>query len=136
MALLNRALTQAAEMALQNRNNRLLHSPVFDLKYVEMRARQRDILGQIIAAMDKAQTVPRQQQAVESFFRQVAQEYSTDNDVASLLRDLESLLAAMKDEPLPESREEFESRALLYYALLRMEDFLQAKRRFARENSL
>ena len=136
MAQLNRALTQAAEMALQNRNNRLLHSPVFDLRYVEMRAKQRDILGQIIAAMDKAQTVPRQQQAVEAFFRQVAQEYSTDNDVASLLGDLDSLLGAMKAEPLPESREEFESRALLYYALLRMEDFLQAKRHFARENSL
>ena len=136
MTQLDRALTQAAEMALQNRNNRLLRSPVFDLRYVEMRAQQRDILTQIIAAMDKAQTVPRQQQAVDSFFQKVAREYSTENDVASLLKDLESLLAAMKAEPLPERREEFESRALLYYALLRMEDFLQAKSRFAREHSL
>ena len=128
---LNRTLTQAAELALQNRNNQLLRSPVFDLRYVEMRARQRDILTQIIAAMDKAQYVPRQQQAVERFFRKVAQEYSTDNDVASLMAELDDLLAAMKAEPLPESREEFESRALLYYALLRMEDFLGAKRRFS-----
>ncbi|MGN1020815.1 MAG: aromatic acid exporter family protein [Aristaeellaceae bacterium] len=132
---LNQALRRGTELAIANRDNRLLRSPVFDLRYVEMRAGQRDILAQILSAMDRAQTAPRQQQAVEGFFRKVAQEYSTDNDVAELLAELARLLGAMKTEPLPQSREEFESRALLYYALLRMEDFLEAKRRFARENS-
>ncbi|MGN0778246.1 MAG: aromatic acid exporter family protein [Aristaeellaceae bacterium] len=132
---LNRALHQAGELALSNRDNQLRNTPLFDLRYVQMRARQRDILAQIIAAMDKAQTVPRQQRAVEAFFRRTAAEYSTDNDVSGLLRELDSLLQAMKAEPLPVERSEFESRALLYYALRRMEDFLLAKRHFAQENS-
>lgn len=37
----------------------------------------------------------------------------------------------MKLQPLPEEREEFESRAILYHVLLDLEDFLLAKQRFA-----
>ncbi|MBR4080721.1 MAG: hypothetical protein IKK21_02895, partial [Clostridia bacterium] len=37
-------------------------------------------------------------------------------------------------QPLPVSREEFESRAVLYYVLLRTEDFLLLKRQCYEEN--
>jgi len=36
----------------------------------------------------------------------------------------------MKEEPLPVSRTEFESRAVLYHILMDLEDFLQEKKRF------
>ena len=37
----------------------------------------------------------------------------------------------MRDEPLPQSRAEFENRALLYRILYDLEDFLQLKANFS-----
>ncbi len=36
----------------------------------------------------------------------------------------------MKQEKLPESREEFEARALLFYTLMQLREFLRLKNRF------
>ena len=39
----------------------------------------------------------------------------------------------MKQQPLPVTREEFESRAILYHILMDLEEFLIAKKRFVEE---
>ena len=52
------------------------------------------------------------------------------NDVEELLRILEDMLTGMKQETLPESREEFEARALLFYTLMQLDEFLALKNRF------
>lgn len=41
----------------------------------------------------------------------------------------------MKKEPLPVTREEFESRALLYHILMDLEEFLIEKKRFVTSGS-
>jgi len=46
------------------------------------------------------------------------------------LERLYSILAHMKEQELPKSRDEFESRAILYHVLMDMEDFLLIKKRF------
>lgn len=43
---------------------------------------------------------------------------------------LSEIFAVMKREPMPETREEFESRALLYHILMDLEDVLNAKEQF------
>jgi uncharacterized membrane protein YgaE (UPF0421/DUF939 family) len=43
---------------------------------------------------------------------------------------LEEIFDNMKKQPLPTSREEFESRAILYHILMGMEDFLNHKKKF------
>ena len=52
---------------------------------------------------------------------------SPDEQIARL----EEIFADMKKEPLPESREEFEARAVLYHILMDIEEFLLFKKRFA-----
>ena len=49
------------------------------------------------------------------------------------IKKLESVLAHMKLEKLPESREEFENRAVLYPVLMDIEDFLLIKKSFVDE---
>ena len=46
------------------------------------------------------------------------------------LERLYSILAHMKEQALPKTRDEFESRAILYHVLMDMEDFLLIKKRF------
>lgn len=131
---LDGALTQAREQAMKNCDNRLLHAPAFDLAYVDMRARQRDILVQILTAMGQVKHIPAQHEAVAAFFQQVAEEYRMGNDVSDLQARLRALLEGMKQEQLPVSREEFESRAVLYYMLVRLRDFLGVKGSFYQEH--
>lgn len=127
---LEATLREAQALAQRNLDNQLLHQPQFDLRYVEMRRRQLAILAQVLTAMGKIDYLPAQHGEVAAFFRQVAEEYRTDNDVAALLDRLDALLASMKAAALPITREEFEGRAILYYVLLHMRDFLLLKRQF------
>ena len=46
------------------------------------------------------------------------------------LEKLEALLTEMKSQPLPDSREEFEARAILFYILMQVRQFLEIKREF------
>ena len=52
------------------------------------------------------------------------------NNPEELERRLQGIFEGMKQEELPKSREEFESRALLYHILMDLESFLSYKRIF------
>ena len=131
---LEQEIQRAGAAAMHDANNRLFKRSYYEIRYLQMRSHQRRILAQIYAAMEKIRYVPQQHGEVRAFFERVAQEYSMDNDVGELLRELDELLARMREQQLPVSREEFEGRALLYYILRRMEDFLRLKREFYDQN--
>ena len=132
---LARELTAAEQLAVDNADNTFGSAPLYPIRYVQMRANQRKVLAQMTAAM--ARTDPRTPQhgAVCALLKRVAEEYHRDNDVSALLAALEDVLADMRAQALPASREEFESRAVLYYVLLRLQDFLTLKRQFYEENA-
>ena len=46
------------------------------------------------------------------------------------MEKLEALVTGMKSQPLPDSREEFEARAILFYILMQVRQFLEIKREF------
>ena len=74
--------------------------------------------------------LPAQTMQVADFFEEIEAQYHRDNDVEELLTILKNMLADMKQENLPKSREEFEARALLFYTLMQLEEFLTLKNRF------
>lgn len=130
---LGQELKAAESLALSNADNTFSGEPAFALSYVQMRRSQRRILAQMCEAMGKITACPVQQQAVTALIRRVAEEYSMENDVSALLSALQELLTEMRASALPADRTEFESRAVLYYVLLRMKDFLLLKRQFYEE---
>lgn len=130
---LEQELALARRQAEQNAANTFAPAPLYPLRYVRMRADQRRVLQQMAAAMGRIGSLPPQYAQVCALLARVEAEFSMTNDVAALLEALERLVADMRAQPLPAERAEFESRALLYYVLLRLEDFLQLKRRFVDE---
>ena len=44
--------------------------------------------------------------------------------------ELKAIMNKMRQEPLPETREEFESRAILFHILMDLSAFVQCKQRF------
>lgn len=130
---LSRELKAAEGLALSNADNTFSRAPARALAYVQMRRSQSRILARMQEAMARVETAPVQMDAVTALIRRVAEEYSMDNDVSALLRALDEVMTEMRASPLPTERAEFESRAVLFYILLRMKDFLLLKRQFYEE---
>lgn len=127
-ARLEKTLQRAERLAAENRANRLLTHGPDETDYVLLRKSQFRVLVQMRRDMLAVGAKTPQQEAVCALLRQVAEEYHRENDVSALLKRRDELLSEMKTQPLPATRSEFESRAVLYGMLLRLEDFLMRKR--------
>ena len=68
---------------------------------------------------------------VSKFMRITAISMDEYNNAADLLEYLKTLRQKFKETPLPGSREEFESRAVLYEIVKELQDLLILKQNFA-----
>lgn len=126
------ALEEAKKCAAENYNNVLFGEDSYELDYITMRERQSVILKEIYENIISIQYLPEQAKAVAEILAEIEQAYHRDNTVAELLEKLDALFAQMKEQPLPERREEFEARAILFYILMQIRNVLEIKREFVR----
>jgi uncharacterized membrane protein YgaE (UPF0421/DUF939 family) len=128
--------TRAAKLcAAANYNNSFFRKDTYELDYIRMRKQQTVVLKGIYKNIKRMDYLPDQAEQIAELFAQVEQAYHKENTVEELLEGLRMLLEEMKKEKLPESREEFEARAILFYILTQMEELLQIKRRFILERN-
>lgn len=127
---LERALEEAALCAARNYNNTVTGRDTYELDYMKMRERQSVILREIYENILRMEHLPVQAGKVAAMLGQIERDYHRDNTVEGLLGELGELLARMKEESLPQSREEFEARAVLFYILMQIRTFLEVKRGF------
>ena len=104
--------------------------PVYETEYASMRSRQAEVLHLIYASMEMLESIPKQAQMVAELLGKIADEYNRDNTVEMLLEELKVFYETMRQEELPQSRAEFEARAVLFYVLKQIEEFLKIKRKF------
>ena len=128
--LLDKQLSTAKNLALTNMDNTLGTPSCAELDYVQMREFQSQVLRQIYNSIQMIAYLPDQAPIIADFFERISQEYAKTNDVKSLLDILHELILSMKNEKLPTKREEFESRAVLFYILKQLEEFLILKRNY------
>ncbi len=133
LSSLEEALKAARHQAEINAANRFQDTPDMALSYVRMRTRQREVLLRMRSDLVAAADETPQKAEVCQLLRQVAAEYDMENDVSALLERRDALLCAMKAQALPATRSEFESRALLYSVLVRLEEYLRLKRNYWQE---
>ncbi|MCM1120408.1 MAG: aromatic acid exporter family protein [bacterium] len=127
------ALRQAEDCAVENYGNTPFSRDTYELDYVRMRQRQTVILRAIRENIRGISYQPRQAGQVALLLERVRQEYHRYNNVEGLLAQMEELYADMQTQPLPQSREEFEARAVLFYILRQMEQLLKVKKQFIGE---
>jgi uncharacterized membrane protein YgaE (UPF0421/DUF939 family) len=77
--------------------------------------------------------LPAQTAKVADFFEEIERQYDRKNDVSKLLNMLNEMMQDMRRENLPQAREEFESRAVLFYILKQLDELLTLKNNFARK---
>ncbi len=130
-APLSALLDQMASQAYENRNNTLLTDTRYFIRYVEMRRRQQKVLRRLYDNIHRMDQVPEQACAIAAFLEQISRSFHEHNNAEGLLRELHRLMEQMRQQPLPQTRAEFENRAFLYRTLYDLEDFLQLKADFA-----
>jgi uncharacterized membrane protein YgaE (UPF0421/DUF939 family) len=119
--------------AYEEAGNRLLSDTRYLISYFEMRKLQIGVLKDITATLLQIKPLPVQAEPMAQFIEHIAASFHEKNNVTGLLTILEQLREHFRTEPLPESRVEFENRAMLYQVMKELEYFLMAKRNFILE---
>lgn len=124
------SLEKAKLCAAANYNNALRGKDTGELDYIRMREQQSVVLQEIYENIKGLSYLPRQAAQVAALLQEIEQGYHRENTMEGLLQDLDILLGEMKKEALPDSRQEFEARAVLFYILMQLKKLLMLKREF------
>lgn len=127
---LDTALNAARACAAANYGNTVRSGDSFELDYIEMREKQSVLLREIYNNIVRIQYLPEQALQVAGLLGQIEQDYHRENSAEGLLQKLEALLLQMREQRLPQSREEFEARAILFYILMQIRNLLELKKEF------
>ncbi len=130
ITLLEGKLRELMEEAREYQDNTFESHHDYYLDYFEMRLDQCRMLDSLHYEMRKMRSMPKQARVIADYIRYLADYVVEKNVPEKQMVRLNEIFAEMEKEELPESREEFESRALLYHILMDLEEFLKCKRAF------
>ena len=97
---------------------------------MKMREEQYYVLYEIFEKINTLQSKTKQSLEVADFIEQIAESLSESQNSKVLLINEENLMQKFKEAPLPTTRDEFETRAVLYVILVNFRLFLKMKKRF------
>ena len=121
------------ELACEYHNNTFQSHQDYYISYFEMRMKQCGALHNLHAEMKRMRQMPKQAHIVAGFINDITQYVTEMNDPKMQMEELQGILEELRSEALPQTHEEFESRAELYHVLMDMEEFLLYKKRFVEE---
>ncbi|HFI0462071.1 TPA: aromatic acid exporter family protein [Streptococcus suis] len=124
---LDKTLYEALKVVYLDRHNQLFQQTNYQVHYFEMRAAQNKILRTMAGNINKCLLEGRENVILSSLFERAAQQLSRENSAKELLLDIELFHATFRERPLPQTREEFETRATLFQLLHDMEAFIRLK---------
>ncbi|HEM2768402.1 TPA: aromatic acid exporter family protein [Streptococcus suis] len=124
---LDQTLDEALKVVYLDRHNQLFQQTNYQVHYFEMRAAQNKILRTMAGNINKCLLEGRENVILSSLFERAAQQLSRENSAKELLMDIELFHATFRERPLPQTREEFETRATLFQLLHDMEAFIRLK---------
>lgn len=130
LTALHLQLDEIIHRATDYEGNSLGKDADYYYQYFEMRKEQCFILESLHAEMDKIRYQPRQARIITEFIYHISGSAAEKNDPQKQIDYLVEIFDRMKREALPASREEFESRAMLYHILMDLEEFLLVKKHF------
>lgn len=125
-------IIEIENLALIEFENRQFRSTADDyyIKYAQMRKRQYEILKRISEMLNDVIPHTEENKILASMFGETAEQLDESNTGLELLAYISDLYRVFRDSKLPKTREEFESRAILYNILVDFERFLELKRDF------
>lgn len=112
------------------KENRYRDKKVFYVEYFQMREQQLSILYALHEKLRQIRTMPKQSRIIAQFIKELANSVTLKDDLNMHNIMLDEIFSYMKQQPLPLTREEFESRAILYHILYDLESYLKYQNDF------
>lgn len=111
-------------------HNQLLEKNNYYIDYAQMRKDQLNLLETMSNTLTHIDLATKSNELLAEMFIHTANEFGEENTGQALLLRLAEMYKLYRNFDLPKTREEFESRALLYHLLLNFEAFLELKHSF------
>lgn len=130
LKLLEENLEHYTDEAYIYQGNTFHSHPGYYIDYFKMRTWQCHMLQNLHSELQRIREMPVQAKIVSEYMFYMADFVTEANVPEKQIQALSRIFARMQLQPLPTSREEFESRATLYHILMDLEDFLLFKKQF------
>lgn len=116
--------------AIEYQENTFTSLPAYYIHYFEMRKFQCQIIHMLHYEIRAIRNMPKQAEIISSYITSLIP-FVTETNVPEIqIEMLHTVLDKFREEDLPKTQEEFESRAILYHILMDLEDFLIVKKDF------
>lgn len=125
--VLEKLLRDTKNTAEKNYNNQLSKNDLEDLHYIAMRERQCVVLYEMYKLIRHLETTPSTATKISEFLDNLSHVLDEENDGTELMKQFKEMHSYMKAHKLPENRQEFEDRARLFCFMKSMEEFIQIK---------
>ncbi|MDY0405633.1 hypothetical protein P5G51_009705 [Virgibacillus sp. 179-BFC.A HS] len=121
-------LDKVLDLVEVDRENHMLRAkhPYYD--YFIMREKQFELLKQMLPLVARLPKHDKLSEQIADFIEKVSESVHPGNTAILFLDELEELRKAFREEELPKTREEFETRANLFRLLHDIEDYLLIKK--------
>ncbi len=133
--ILQGRLEQALVHAYQHMNNTLSADMRYYVQFIELRKNQQGLLKRVYRNLVKIKFIPTQAFPVSRFMKRIAESFQDYDNAGHLLSILFEMRKFYKTSPLPQTREEFEARAVLYQIVSDLESLVLLKQSFAQQLS-
>ncbi|WP_205599194.1 aromatic acid exporter family protein [Oceanobacillus halotolerans] len=127
-------LEEATELVARDRENHLLRSKHLYHDYFYMRTRQFELLKRMLPLVSKLPRTDAISLKIADFFEKLADAVHPGNTAILYLNELDALRSMFDQQPLPKTKEAFETRANLFRLLHEIEDYLLLKKRFKKSD--
>lgn len=125
--LIHQKLDKALYKAELNDKDLLFDQDHKHMSYIHMRNGQMARIHQIYELMMKIDTHHPHVEVLKKYISELVTDIGKDDMASSQLIKLQTILQEFKTSSLPESRDEFETRAVLYQMMFELEAFLEEK---------
>lgn len=127
------ALKKIMPLVYQEQENQLFSQNVYDVQYFEMRRAQVRILEEMSIAINRWKATMEEAKLLASLMHLTAYQLHEFNPGVYLMQNVEEVLDLYRKRALPQTREEFENRAILYELLHDLSRFIKLKIDFYEE---
>ena len=125
--VLDERIYEAKTVAVNNYHNQFDESDTYDMEYIEMRERQRQVLFEMYKNAVNLTGSPMTATIISDYLKNMAEAFDEKNDGLKLKAEFDKMDDYMKEQPMPVTREEFENRAKLYSLMRSIEEFINIK---------
>lgn len=132
LSALEKQLKDDIREAYEYQDNTFHSHPEYYISYFEMRYEQCQVLHNLHYEMKRIRTMPKQAKVIAEYMIYLTDYVIEINSPEKQIEELHNVFVSMTKEELPKTREEFESRALLYHIMMDIEEFLSYKAKFVK----